>query len=328
MSLGTLFTRAKPIATPSPAIVANIARIEAEANSAPQDVNKQLALFQALIDTKAKAGYDLLVTRWERMCEFVSDHSDPVLSTHNGQQDPHSPLLRSDVAFQLYCTALVNTGLEASIAPAVRRRESLLALSTAPTSTQHSTAESNESVKLPSLDPSPLPTSRSHQIAQGVLAGNASATTLSDSVQVGGKTTPDMAQLVAALGSGAGNAGNPIFVTVSDREFNTLTMQAIIKLTESVAKGATVFRIVRFVSFTLLGGFCEFLYSLWHRFVLIFDLVLLVVFSVLLENSGLLKAGPRQSEYEPLQHNTVKFSDVHGCDEVKEVSYNVLEQYS
>lgn len=71
-SLATLFTRAKPTPTPSPAIVANIARIEAEANSAPHDVTKQLALFQALVDTKAKAGYDLLVTRWERMCEFVS----------------------------------------------------------------------------------------------------------------------------------------------------------------------------------------------------------------------------------------------------------------
>lgn len=42
--------------------------------------------------------------------------------------------------------------------------------------------------------------------------------------------------------------------------------------------------------------------------------------SVLLENSGLLKAGPRQAEFEPLQQKTVRFSDVHGVDEVKEVS--------
>lgn len=44
-----------------------------------------------------------------------------------------------------------------------------------------------------------------------------------------------------------------------------------------------------------------------------------MVFSVLLENSGLLKAGPRQAEFEPLQQKPVKFSDVHGVDEVKEV---------
>lgn len=71
LSLGTFLTRAKPAQTPSPAIVANIARIEADANAAPHDVAKQIALFEALVDTKNKAGYDLLVTRWERMCEFV-----------------------------------------------------------------------------------------------------------------------------------------------------------------------------------------------------------------------------------------------------------------
>ena len=49
--------------------------------------------------------------------------------------------------------------------------------------------------------------------------------------------------------------------------------------------------------------------------------------SVLLENSGLLKAGPRQAEFEPLQQKTVKFSDVHGVDEVKEVSITLHTLY-
>lgn len=42
--------------------------------------------------------------------------------------------------------------------------------------------------------------------------------------------------------------------------------------------------------------------------------------AVLLENSGLLKAGPRAAEFEPMQGKTVKFSDVHGVDEAKEVA--------
>lgn len=46
---------------------------------------------------------------------------------------------------------------------------------------------------------------------------------------------------------------------------------------------------------------------------------MLVVFSVLLENSGLLKAGPRQAEFEPAAGKTYKFSDVHGVDEAKDV---------
>lgn len=49
--------------------------------------------------------------------------------------------------------------------------------------------------------------------------------------------------------------------------------------------------------------------------------VFLVVLSVLLENSGLLKAGASaQSEFEPAEGSkVVKFSDVHGVDEAKEV---------
>ena len=47
--------------------------------------------------------------------------------------------------------------------------------------------------------------------------------------------------------------------------------------------------------------------------------VFLVVLSVFFENTGFMKAGPRQSEFEPHEGKTVKFSDVHGVDEAKEV---------
>lgn len=49
--------------------------------------------------------------------------------------------------------------------------------------------------------------------------------------------------------------------------------------------------------------------------------VFLVIMAVLLENSGLMKAGPRQTEFEPQQGKTYKFSDVHGVDEAKDVCY-------
>lgn len=32
-----------------------------------------------------------------------------------------------------------------------------------------------------------------------------------------------------------------------------------------------------------------------------------------------MKAGPRQSQFEPAEGKTVKFSDVHGVDEAKDV---------
>lgn len=48
--------------------------------------------------------------------------------------------------------------------------------------------------------------------------------------------------------------------------------------------------------------------------------VVLVLLSIWVENSGLLKAGPRQAEFEPIQAKTYRFSDVHGVDEAKAVS--------
>ena len=72
ISLGSIFSRPKSDPTPTPHVVALITRLEAEANVHPHDVSKQLALFQALLDTKLPSSYDLIVNRWERMCEFVS----------------------------------------------------------------------------------------------------------------------------------------------------------------------------------------------------------------------------------------------------------------
>lgn len=73
LSLASIFSRSKPTPSPTPLVVAHITRLEAEANVHPHDVEKQLALFRALLDTKLKTSYDLIVNRWERMCEFVRE---------------------------------------------------------------------------------------------------------------------------------------------------------------------------------------------------------------------------------------------------------------
>lgn len=72
LSLASIFAPRKPASVPPPQVVANIAAIEAAADANPHDVEKQTALFEALLATKVKAGYDVLISRWERMCEFVS----------------------------------------------------------------------------------------------------------------------------------------------------------------------------------------------------------------------------------------------------------------
>ena len=72
LSLGSIFSRSKPTAAPTPLVVAHITRLEAEANVHPHDVPKQLMLFEALLSTNLKSSYELVITRWEKMCEFVS----------------------------------------------------------------------------------------------------------------------------------------------------------------------------------------------------------------------------------------------------------------
>ena len=128
ISLGSIFNRPSKTPTPSALTVATIARIEADANLNPHDVGKQLTLFQALVDTGVKPGYDIVISRWERMCTFVSEsQSLGILWCYISiNKDPTSPLLRSDAAFQLYLTALVKSGLSSSINTAARRRDTLL----------------------------------------------------------------------------------------------------------------------------------------------------------------------------------------------------------
>ncbi|QRV72558.1 intermembrane space AAA protease IAP protein [Ceratobasidium sp. AG-Ba] len=104
--------RSKP-APVSPVLrLAKIARLEADADAHAHDPARQVALFMELAAIDSRTGYQGIVSRWERMCEF----------------DPRSPLLRSDTAFELYLTSLIRLGLPQSVNPAVRRREALLAL--------------------------------------------------------------------------------------------------------------------------------------------------------------------------------------------------------
>ena len=45
--------------------------LEAEADVNRHDVEKQITLFQALVSTNFKQSYEVVISRWEKMCEFV-----------------------------------------------------------------------------------------------------------------------------------------------------------------------------------------------------------------------------------------------------------------
>ncbi|KAF8478682.1 ATP-dependent peptidase [Russula ochroleuca] len=281
ISFGSIFS-SRPSPTPSPHAVAHVARMEADANAHPYDIEKQLALFQALSETNIQPGYELIINRWERMTEF----------------DPASPLLHSDKSFEYYVQALLKANKEASISPAVRRRESLLATHplTTPSSPTHQEGPS-EGLSTPTQEAvpptSPQAVSSSQKIASSVLAG-ASVEPPSPSTLGSGSASqlsPDMAKLLAALSAGQGGSGNPVHVIIKER------------------KGAWIPSFARFLVFAGIATF-----------------FILTILSVLVENSGLVKAAPRQSEFEPHESSKpVRFSDVHGVDEAKEELKDVVE---
>ncbi|KAF8746143.1 hypothetical protein AX14_000189 [Amanita brunnescens Koide BX004] len=259
-SLASLFTRPTPKSIPSPHIVALITRLEADANVNPHDVHKQLALFRALVDTRMPSSYELVVARWDRMCEF----------------DPSSPLLHSADAFQLYLGCLVNLGQENSVNTAVEKRDTLIAAHPPPAASGPEATE-----PAPQTEPPPSQETQSQILAQTVLAQRSAPPS------TGSMSQADLSKLLAAL---SGESGNPIQVSIIER------------------KGAWVPKTIRFVCYLFAGSF-----------------FFLVVLSVFFENTGFMKAGPRQSEFEPHEGKTVKFNDVHGVDEAKEELQDVVQ---
>ncbi|KAG2223685.1 hypothetical protein INT45_007263 [Circinella minor] len=86
-----------------------------------------------------------------------------------------------------------------------------------------------------------------------------------------------------SLPPGAGNKGSPIYVIVEE------------------ARKYMFWRALRWVGITLTYALC-----------------ILTLLSLAMENSGLLKTGSSQIEYEPSNQQVVKFEDVQGVDEAKQ----------
>ncbi|KAH8117450.1 ATP-dependent metallopeptidase Hfl [Phellopilus nigrolimitatus] len=263
-----------PSSFPSVRALQLINKAEAEADANPNNVAAQVQLFGLLIGSERPAGWKVIMSRWERMCEF----------------NPTSPLLRSDEAFELYLSALVKSDLSASLTPSVQRREQLFRAHPLPstTDTDQLTSQPAE-VTEPSDTPSTsqMPLSRSQEIAQKVLAADA-VKGLGNSVSQKERSSPE--QMVTPASVGGTNPESPIFVTIAE------------------PRGEMWRKIIKSVA--------------WFTATMFF---MLVVFSLILENTNMLKTGPRASEFEPVQGKTVKFSDVHGVDEVKEELKDVVD---
>ncbi|CAG8458315.1 11153_t:CDS:10 [Paraglomus brasilianum] len=122
---------------------------------------------------------------------------------------------------------------------------------------------------------------------------------------VGGNKTISAPDLVQSIVNGQGKkitVSNGVTSTTSGAKDNPIYVVV------EEARGYMFWRALRWMGITFTYAFC-----------------ILTFLSLALENSGLLKTGASQSEYEPSSQQVVKFSDVHGVDEAKEELEELVE---
>ncbi|THH09364.1 hypothetical protein EW145_g2075 [Phellinidium pouzarii] len=262
-------------------LISKITEAEANADADPNNVATQILFLQMLIVSDRPAGWKVVMSRWERMCEF----------------SPELPLLHSDLAFQLYLTALVKSGHSASIIPAVHRREQLIrahpatdAAATTNLQTEFLPAAGVDTVSNVALASTGLPPSRSLEVAKNVLSAESTSLPNANSSPTNTPTPGKALHDLLGSANGGSGPGNPIYVTIAE------------------PRGERWRRVIKTLSWVLFSGF-----------------FILVIFSLFLEQTNFLKSNSRASEFEPMRGKTVKFSDVHGVDEAKDELLEVVE---
>ena len=67
----SIFKWMPPATVPNPIATARVMILEREANSVPNDVPKQIALWEGLISLKTAVAYERITSRWERLLALV-----------------------------------------------------------------------------------------------------------------------------------------------------------------------------------------------------------------------------------------------------------------
>ncbi|ODN83092.1 hypothetical protein L202_01305 [Cryptococcus amylolentus CBS 6039] len=187
-------------------------------------------------------------------------------------------LLRSEEAWGIYMEALARSSRMAEVVSKVRRRDRLLASIGAKSAPTSTFSPSPVSPLSSSTSPATASPPSTSQPSPSSVQSTASSLTSS---LLG--HSPTSSNTSSPSSSGTGTPLNPIYVQMAPP---TPQMNA--------------WRALRWVGGFLLWGF-----------------IILTVMSMVMENTGLLKAGPGPVEFEPEEGKIVKFSDVHGVEEAK-----------
>lgn len=217
----------------------------------------------------------------------VCKYYEAVALAAPGSPEGSEALLQSPEAFELYTHALASVGRLSEIAHATRARDARIGAPSpgASPTLQHVAAAQ-------SAAPSSTATSNPSLPYASVLS---SLTSTSAPPHAGQTPPPPHAPLAAASTTGAttgpGSPLQPIYVQLAPNSPQTNT-----------------WRVIRYILGVLFWGF-----------------IIFTVISMVMENTGLLKAGPGPAEFEPEEGKSVKFADVHGVEEAKQELEEIVE---
>jgi ATP-dependent metalloprotease len=201
-------------------------------------------------------------------------------------QEARDVLVKSDEAWTVYLEALSKSGRLGEIATMVRRRDDIVkSLSSFATPSSPSVTGTGSSIPTAALSTGAAATSTSTTAAP-----RPSILSSLGSSQPPSPPTPSAQPAAAASSSGAGTPLSPIYVQLAP-----------------ATPQASAWKAVRWMLGALLWAF-----------------IIMTILSMVMENTGLLKAGQGPAEFEPEEGKIVKFSDVHGVEEAKNVSVHPL----
>ncbi|WVF67772.1 hypothetical protein IAT40_002532 [Kwoniella sp. CBS 6097] len=281
-----------PDAAPT-AFQTRIAELESAAQKTPEDLAIQLALLRELA---AGGEYRGLAAYYETIALSQLPSSADESESGSGSVS----LLKDEEAWSLFLDALAKSGRLGEIATMVRRRDGLLSEVGVASTGSVVTGQQRQQQQFSATSTSPSAPAPAQAQARAQAPSSIISPLLSSSSSTTGQSSASAASplpLAAAVGSAgtahgqSGSALNPLYVQMAPP-----TPQA------------NAWRAVRWLAGFILWGF-----------------IILTVMSMIMENTGLLKAGPGPAEFEPEEGKVVKFSDVHGVEEAKSELEEIVE---
>ncbi|GMK56466.1 hypothetical protein CspeluHIS016_0303060 [Cutaneotrichosporon spelunceum] len=221
----------------------------------------------------------------------VCKYYDAVALAEPGSAEGSDALLRSNEAFELYCHALAYTGRLSEVAAATRRRDERIG---APATSAADVLKQVTGAAAAGASSTPASGSSAAAYPQNAFSSStasSSPSTGSSSYPPPPPPPPPPAGTVTGATTGPGSPLQPIYVQLAPNSPQTNT-----------------WRVLRYILGMLFWGF-----------------VIFTVISMVMENTGLLKAGPGPAEFEPEEGKAVKFADVHGVEEAKQELQEIVE---